>query len=98
MKVKKSISKEEAGEFLKLIKHNEYNYGRKTEENPCQDIPDVYYPKFLAPPQCPAKGFEWKEEDVEEFTMLVKKLEQVRELTKEELETINISKGRIKES
>jgi hypothetical protein len=30
--------------------------------------------------------------------MLVKKLEQVRELTKEELETINISKGRIKES
>jgi hypothetical protein len=46
MKVKKPISKEEAGEFLKLIKHNEYNYGRKTEENPCQDIPDVYYPKF----------------------------------------------------
>ena len=98
MKVKKSISKEEAGEFLKLIKHNEYNCGRKTEENPCQDIPDVYYPKFWAPPQCPAKGFEWKEEDVEEFTMLVKKLELVRELTKEELETINISKGRIKES
>jgi hypothetical protein len=30
--------------------------------------------------------------------MLVKKLELVRELTKEELETINISKGRIKES
>jgi hypothetical protein len=30
--------------------------------------------------------------------MLVKQLEQVQELTKEELETINISKGRIKES
>jgi len=47
------VSDEETGEFLKLMKHNEYSVVKS-----CQDILNVSYPEFQALLQCIANSVE----------------------------------------
>ena len=41
---------------------------------------------------------EWEENDVKEFTRLVEQLDGAQKPTKEELETINVSTGQMKDN
>ena len=57
MEINKSVSKEKAAEFLKPMKHYEYNVVEQLKKI-CQDISNVFYPELRAPPQCITKSVE----------------------------------------